>query len=181
MRPNAQGFDFSFGHMGGCIDNYSHFYFWSGPNVHDLHRNGVEIFENGKYFPDLMLREANQFIREQKKPFFLYYALNTPHYPYQGDPSGWSTSKIYLNRASSTPPLWPARMNVSDSLSPLWMPQAFGKRRSSSFKATTDIRPKNVRISRWKCRSLSRCEVQSVRRRYSRSRDHLMAGSPASE
>ena len=86
MRPNAQGFDFSFGFMGGCIDNYSHFYFWSGPNVHDLHRNGVEVFENGKYFPDLMFREASQFIRQQEKPFFLYYALNTPHYPYQGEP-----------------------------------------------------------------------------------------------
>lgn len=24
--PNAQGFDFSFGHMGGCIDNYLHFF-----------------------------------------------------------------------------------------------------------------------------------------------------------
>ena len=24
--PNGQGFDYSFGHMGGCIDNYSHFF-----------------------------------------------------------------------------------------------------------------------------------------------------------
>ncbi|MGE3805094.1 MAG: sulfatase-like hydrolase/transferase, partial [Gemmataceae bacterium] len=29
--PNGQGFDYSFGHMVGCIDNYSHFYYWSGP------------------------------------------------------------------------------------------------------------------------------------------------------
>ena len=28
--PNAQGFDFSFGHMGGCIDNWSHFSFFEG-------------------------------------------------------------------------------------------------------------------------------------------------------
>ncbi|MBA7577611.1 N-acetylgalactosamine-6-O-sulfatase [subsurface metagenome] len=28
--PNAQGFDYSFGHMGGCIDNYSHFFYWGG-------------------------------------------------------------------------------------------------------------------------------------------------------
>ncbi len=86
-RPNAQGFDFSYGHMGGCIDNYSHFYYWNGPNVHDLHRNGVEIFENGAYFPDLMLREAKGFIAQNReRPFFLYYAINTPHYPYQADP-----------------------------------------------------------------------------------------------
>src|SRR5688572_5117886 len=28
QMPNAQGFDYSFGHMGGCIDNYSHFFYW---------------------------------------------------------------------------------------------------------------------------------------------------------
>ena len=38
--PNGQGFDFSFGHMGGCIDNYSHFNYWRGPNRHDLWING---------------------------------------------------------------------------------------------------------------------------------------------
>ena len=26
--PNGQGFDYSFGHMGGCIDNFSHFFYW---------------------------------------------------------------------------------------------------------------------------------------------------------
>ena len=26
--PNGQGFDYSFGHMGGCIDNYSHFFYF---------------------------------------------------------------------------------------------------------------------------------------------------------
>lgn len=84
--PNAQGFDHSFGHMGGCIDNYSHFFYWSGPNIHDLHRNGVEVNHDGEYFPDLMLREASQFMeRNRERPFFVYYALNTPHYPYQGD------------------------------------------------------------------------------------------------
>jgi arylsulfatase A len=84
--PNAQGFAHSFGHMGGCIDNYSHFFYWSGPNVHDLHRNGAEVFHAGEYFPALMLREAAEFIeRHRERPFFIYYALNTPHYPYQGD------------------------------------------------------------------------------------------------
>ena len=84
--PNAQGFDSSFGHMGGCIDNYSHFYYWNGPNVHDLHRDGVEIFRDGEYFPDLMLEEASRFMEEnRRRPFFVYYAVNTPHYPYQGE------------------------------------------------------------------------------------------------
>ena len=30
-QPNAQGFDYSFGHFVGCIDNYSHFFFGVGP------------------------------------------------------------------------------------------------------------------------------------------------------
>jgi arylsulfatase A-like enzyme len=83
--PNGQGFDHSFGHMGGCIDNYSHFFYWQGPNRHDLWRNGKEIFEDGKFFPELMAEEAARFIEQNKeKHFFIYFALNTPHYPYQG-------------------------------------------------------------------------------------------------
>ena len=87
MSPNAQGFDYSFGHMVGCIDNYSHFFYWAGPNKHDLYRNGKEVFYPGQYFPDLMLKEAGQFMEKNKQnPFFLYFAINMPHYPYQGDP-----------------------------------------------------------------------------------------------
>lgn len=83
--PNRQGFEYSFGHMGGCIDNYSHFFYWQGPNRHDLWRNGEEVWEDGKYFPDLMVEEANNFLEENKaNPFFLYLALNIPHYPLQG-------------------------------------------------------------------------------------------------
>lgn len=82
--PNSQGFDYSYGHMGGCIDNYSHFFYWNGPNRHDLYRNGKEIYEDGKYFPDLMHQEAERFLkRNRKKPFFMYYAINLPHYPLQ--------------------------------------------------------------------------------------------------
>jgi len=83
--PNGQGFDHSFGHMGGCIDNYSHFFYWNGPNRHDLRRNGEEVFYDGEFFQDLMVREADQFIGEHREvPFFMYFAFNAPHYPYQG-------------------------------------------------------------------------------------------------
>jgi arylsulfatase A-like enzyme len=85
-QPNGQGFDYSFGHHCGCIDNYSHFFMWSGPNKHDLYRNGVEVHMPGRFFPDLMVEEAGQFIEAHKaKPFFMYFAINLPHYPYQGD------------------------------------------------------------------------------------------------
>ena len=33
-----------------------------------------------------MVRGASQFMEKNRdKPFFIYYAMNTPHYPYQGD------------------------------------------------------------------------------------------------
>lgn len=83
--PNSQGFNYSFGHMGGCIDNYSHFFYWNGPNRHDLWKNGHEIWRDGSYFPQLMVDEASAFIEaNQTKPFFMYFAMNIPHYPLQG-------------------------------------------------------------------------------------------------
>jgi len=86
IKPNAQGFDYSFGFMGGCIDNYSHFYYWGGPNEHDLWRNGKEIWEPGHLFSDLMVDEAGKFLEENKsKPFLMYFAINNPHYPLQGE------------------------------------------------------------------------------------------------
>jgi arylsulfatase A len=85
--PLAQGFDRSFGHMGGCIDNYSHFFYWVGPNRHDLYRDGREVQAPGHFFGDLMVEEGIAFLRQNKdRPFFLYFAINEPHYPYQGTP-----------------------------------------------------------------------------------------------
>lgn len=83
--PNGQGFDRTFGHMGGCIDNYSHFFYWNGPNRHDLWLNGQEIFRDGEFFLDLMVDEGTRFIESNRdKPFFMYWAINAPHYPMQG-------------------------------------------------------------------------------------------------
>ena len=83
--PNGQGFDSSFGHMGGCIDNYSHFFYWQGPNRHDLWRDGKEIFQDGVYFGDAMVDECRRLISQWKEqPFFIYWAINWPHYPLQG-------------------------------------------------------------------------------------------------
>lgn len=84
-RPYERGFDYFWGFLGGCIDSYSHFYYWAGPNVHDLWRNGQEIHYEGKFFTEETLREAKAFIREgdPDTPFFLYWAVNIPHYPLQ--------------------------------------------------------------------------------------------------
>jgi arylsulfatase A-like enzyme len=85
MSPRAQGFDEFFGHKNGCIDNYSHFFYWHGPNRHDLWRDDEEHYEDGSYFPDLVVREALRFVEENReKPFFVYLPFNVPHYPLQG-------------------------------------------------------------------------------------------------
>lgn len=85
VAPNAQGFDYFFGFRGGCIDNYSQFFYWAGPNKHDLWRNENEVHYDGQYFPQLTVREIRNYVLEHKeKPFFLYWAINMPHYPLQG-------------------------------------------------------------------------------------------------
>ena len=83
--PNSQGFDYFWGFLGGCIDSYSHFYYWGGPNMHDLWENRREIYEPGRFFTAATLKEAIRFIenRDKERPFFLYWAVNIPHYPLQ--------------------------------------------------------------------------------------------------
>jgi len=85
--PNAQGFDYFFGHRGGCIDNYSHYFYWSGPNRHDLWQNNTEVWRNGQFFPQLTVDEVKNYIQKQQQqqtPWFVYWAINMPHYPLQG-------------------------------------------------------------------------------------------------
>ena len=83
--PNAHGFDRFYGFHSGCIDYYSHRYYWGEPrvpNYHDLWRDRTEIFEDGQYSTELFAREAAQFIRDQRSgPFFAYVPFNAPHYP----------------------------------------------------------------------------------------------------
>jgi arylsulfatase A len=84
-RPLDHGFDYSFGFLNGCIDNYSHFFYWDGPNRHDLWENNQRVRLPGRYFPDLMIEKAKSFIASHRaQPFFIYFAVNMPHYPYQG-------------------------------------------------------------------------------------------------
>ncbi|MFS0723467.1 sulfatase-like hydrolase/transferase [Paenibacillus sp. 1P07SE] len=85
-RPERHGFDETFGFMAGCIDYYSHIYYWGAPHnpLHDLWHNGEEVHEDGAYFTDLVTQRAVAHIREaanEEQPFFLYMAYNAPHYP----------------------------------------------------------------------------------------------------
>ena len=83
--PNAHGFDRFVGFHAGCIDYYSHRYYWGEPrtvNYHDLWRNRAEAFEDGQYSTELFAREAAEFVRANRaSPFFLYVPFNGVHYP----------------------------------------------------------------------------------------------------
>jgi arylsulfatase A-like enzyme len=83
--PNGHGFDRFYGFHSGCIDYFSHRYYWGEPktvNYHDLWRDRTEIFEDGQYTTELFAREGVKFVREHRAdPFFLYMPFNAPHYP----------------------------------------------------------------------------------------------------
>lgn len=84
MEPLSQGFDEFLGFKVGAMDNYSHFFYYGGPNRHVLRRNREPYREDGVFFPDIVTREAKRFIdANQQAPFFLYLPLNQPHYPMQ--------------------------------------------------------------------------------------------------
>jgi len=81
--PTRQGFDEFFGIRNGFIDNYAH-YQLHRTGFHDLYEGTREVFNRSHYFPDMITDRALSFIeRNQNVPFFLYFALNIPHYPEQ--------------------------------------------------------------------------------------------------
>ena len=99
--PNAHGFDRFTGFHSGCIDYYSHRYYWGEPrtvNYHDLWRDRTEVFEDGQYSTELFAREAAQFVRDNRSnPFFLYVPFNGVHYPMHAP-------KRYFDRFPDLPP-----------------------------------------------------------------------------
>lgn len=101
-RPNANGFDWFFGFMAGCVDYYSHIFYWSMADgrtnpTHDLWENDQEVYENGQYMTELITEKSTAFIREHReKPFLLYVGYNAPHYPMHAP-------KKYLDRFQGLP------------------------------------------------------------------------------
>ena len=84
--PNNQGFDEFYGFHAGCVDYYSHRFYWGlgagAPSFHDLWRNDREIDASGVYATDLITRESVRFLEERgEEPFLLVVAYNAPHYP----------------------------------------------------------------------------------------------------
>ena len=88
-RPNRNGFDYFYGFMAGCIDYYSHVFYWCMADghtdpTHDLWENDHEFYDNGRYFTEMVSEKAVEKIREMNEsdaPFMMYVAYNAPHYP----------------------------------------------------------------------------------------------------
>ncbi len=81
--PLEQGFDTYFGHLGGFIDNYRH-YFLHSKGFHDLWHGNEEVFHREQYYPTLMVDRAVKFIETHRtEPFFMMVTFNLPHYPEQ--------------------------------------------------------------------------------------------------
>jgi arylsulfatase A-like enzyme len=113
--PNAHGFDYFYGFHEGCVDYFSHRYYWGEPkvaNFHDLWRNREEIFEDGQYLTERIGQEASGFLSRAPpdKPFFLYTALNAVHYPMHAPTK-------YVNRFPNLPPerqMYAAMLSAAD-------------------------------------------------------------------
>ncbi len=86
-RPNANGFDEFSGFLAGCLDYYSHIFYYGmadgGSNpTHDLWENGDEVYANGEYLTERITKKSVDFINRHKdEPFFLFVSYNAPHYP----------------------------------------------------------------------------------------------------
>ncbi|MBQ6266290.1 MAG: sulfatase-like hydrolase/transferase [Clostridia bacterium] len=86
-RPNANGFDEFSGFLAGCLDYYSHIFYYGMADggadpTHDLWENDTEVYANGEYLTERITRKSVDFIqRHREDPFFLYVAYNAPHYP----------------------------------------------------------------------------------------------------
>jgi arylsulfatase A-like enzyme len=89
--PDAHGFQRWFGFVAGCVDYFSHIFYWEmnkpGPGMnptHDLWQDGTEVWREGSYLTELITEHAIERIREAHaadRPFFGYVAYNAPHYP----------------------------------------------------------------------------------------------------
>lgn len=87
-NPNGHDFSYFYGFHSGCVDFYSHRFYWGEggrarlANYHDLYRNREEIFEDGEYLTSRIAQEACGFIRRNAhQPFLLCATFNAPHYP----------------------------------------------------------------------------------------------------
>lgn len=81
--PLHYGFDTHFGFRAGCVDYYSHIFYWGEHNpIHDLWADEDEVWLNGEYLTTVIAEKASAYIEANAdRPFFCYIPFNAPHYP----------------------------------------------------------------------------------------------------
>lgn len=98
--PLHFGFDQSFGFRAGCLDYYSHIFYWGEHNpIHDLWDDDHEVWRNGQYLTTMIGRHAAEFISSapEDESFFCYVPFNAPHYPMHAP-------EEYFRRVGDLPP-----------------------------------------------------------------------------
>lgn len=86
-RPEALGFDYSFGILCGMADYYSHLGKGGMDRQHCLYENGVEVYKDG-YLTELLPASAHQFIQGiTSQPLLLIVNYTATHRPLQPNPS----------------------------------------------------------------------------------------------
>lgn len=99
FRPSTFGFEETFGLRAGCVDYYSHIFYWGQHNpVHDLWDDDTEVWLNGQYLTTVIGDRAADFVRRHAgEPFFCYVPFNAPHYPMHAPAE-------YMDRFEHLPP-----------------------------------------------------------------------------
>ncbi|HVJ87869.1 MAG TPA: sulfatase-like hydrolase/transferase, partial [Caulifigura sp.] len=77
--PQHYGFDQSYGSLNGAVDPWTHKY-RNGPYLDTWHRNGQILSEEGNA-TELVAAQSERWIRESKKPWFVYVPFHAVHIP----------------------------------------------------------------------------------------------------
>jgi arylsulfatase A-like enzyme len=77
--PNQFGFDHSYGSLAGAADPWTHQY-RPGPYAKTWHRDGRPLEEEGNA-TELVARQALQWIRQRRRPWFIYVPFQAVHIP----------------------------------------------------------------------------------------------------
>jgi arylsulfatase A-like enzyme len=112
-RPQDRGFQEVVWHRCGGIGQASDY--WGNDYFDDTYERNGEFEKFEGYCTDVWFREGMRFVEEnQKKPFFLYLALNAPHGPYRV-PEKWARPYVG-NRAVVNPNFYGMIANIDHNM-----------------------------------------------------------------
>ena len=181
-KPLDHGFDYSFGFMGGCIDNYTHFFYWGGPNRHDLWENNRRVRLPGRLFPGPDGGEGQGVHRAATGtgPSSSISPSTCRTIPYQGDEK-WLQYYRHLPFPRS---LYAAFVSTLDERVERLVKYLRGLGPAGTDDHCVSIRQRPFGrgtrpLWRRQQRTVSRRQIQPLRGRHSAAGHHLLARPPA--